>query len=208
MKTEQLFISSRDIRYPEVMEMTESFLSDLLLEDKDALRFRLLVEETLGMVQNMTDEFIAYISMDSDGDNANIVLDIKTKMDADKKVELLSVSKTGKNTAVRSFMGQIGELIERGMLNFGSLNNVRDQFSSGLVSCEPLGMETGVENAMDASFVWSLYQYKNSLADDENPEMAEAWDELEKSIVANIADDVVVGVKKDRASITITKKIA
>ena len=39
-------------------------------------------------------------------------------------------------------------------------------------------------------------------------ENKEAWDELEKSIIANLADDVLVGVRKDKVEILIIKKFA
>jgi hypothetical protein len=39
-------------------------------------------------------------------------------------------------------------------------------------------------------------------------EKTEAWDELEKSVLASVADDVIVGVKGKRASITVIKKFA
>lgn len=209
MKTEQIFISSKDIRYEEVMKMTEDFTSKLKLSAKEALRIRLLVEETLGMVTVMTDEFIAYINLESGNGQAKIILDVKTEMDADKKMELLSVSRSGKNSAVKGFMGKIGEIIENGMLNFTTIANLQDRYGSVVVPYADMGVESGVENAMDAAFVWSLNQYKNSLADDANADnqYGEAWDELEKSIVAKIADDVIVGVKKDRATLTIVKNI-
>ena len=50
-----------------------------------------------------------------------------------------------------------------------------------------------------------MNNYKEGLeqADDSDAPAKEAWDELEKSIVASIAKDVVVGVKKDRVEMTI-----
>ena len=39
-------------------------------------------------------------------------------------------------------------------------------------------------------------------------EKAEAWDELEKSVISSIADDVIVGVKGKCAEIVIVKKFA
>ena len=209
MKTEQIFISSNDVRYDEVMQMTENFTSKMNLDGKEALRIRLLVEETLGMVKVMTDEFIAYINLEANDGQAKIILDVKTEMDADKKMELLSVSRSGKNSAVKGFMGKIGEIIENGMLNFSTIANLQDRYGSVVVPYADMGVESGVENAMDAAFVWSLNQYKNSLADDANADnqYEDAWDELEKSIVAKIADDVIVGIKKDRATLTIVKNI-
>ena len=40
------------------------------------------------------------------------------------------------------------------------------------------------------------------------PEEEKEWDELEKSIIASIADDVIVGVKGSQADIIIVKKFA
>ena len=39
-------------------------------------------------------------------------------------------------------------------------------------------------------------------------EKTEAWDELEKSVIASAADDVIVGVKGRKADIIIVKKFA
>jgi hypothetical protein len=38
-------------------------------------------------------------------------------------------------------------------------------------------------------------------------EAEDAWDELEKSIIANIADDVIIGVKDNRVTLTAVKKL-
>ena len=34
----------------------------------------------------------------------------------------------------------------------------------------------------------------------------EEWDELEKSVITSVADDIIVGVKGRRANITVVKK--
>ena len=39
-------------------------------------------------------------------------------------------------------------------------------------------------------------------------EQVVAWDELEKSVIASVADDVIVGVKGRQANIIIVKKFA
>ena len=60
-----------------------------------------------------------------------------------------------------------------------------------------------VDNIVDGLMLdnsWSLNQYKNKQKDREEP-----WDEIEKSIIANIADDVVVSVKGRNIEIVITK---
>jgi hypothetical protein len=47
---------------------------------------------------------------------------------------------------------------------------------------------------------WTLSRYKDAQKDN-----AEPWDELEKSIIANLADDVIVSVKGNQIEIIIEK---
>ena len=56
---------------------------------------------------------------------------------------------------------------------------------------------------------WSLSRYKTSVTEDRDTkkEAEEAWDELEKSIIANIADDVIVGIKDNYVTLTVVKKL-
>jgi len=107
-------------------------------------------------------------------------------------------------------MGQIGEFLEKALDDFSSTANLTDDYKRGLLDYGEMGVGTGVDG-MDASFVWSLYQYKNRLSPEDNAPADETdlaiLDELEKSIVAKIADDVIVGVKKDRANLTIIKNL-
>ena len=52
------------------------------------------------------------------------------------------------------------------------------------------------------TYTWSFNQYKENIGKDD-----EHWDELEKSIVANLADDVQVGIMNDSVEMIIYKKI-
>jgi hypothetical protein len=58
---------------------------------------------------------------------------------------------------------------------------------------------------VDYAYLWSLEEYRNSVKQEEQ---AEAWDELERSVIASVADDVTVGVKGRQAQIVIVKKFA
>ena len=57
--------------------------------------------------------------------------------------------------------------------------------------------------------MWSMEDYRASLEQgkDDNDGMMAAWDELEKSIVASIADDVIVGVNKNKVQLTMIYKM-
>ena len=63
-----------------------------------------------------------------------------------------------------------------------------------------------MDSAMaDALYSWSMQKYKSEI-DAVRSEESEAWDELEKSIIANIADEVSVGVTKNSVELIVQKK--
>ena len=70
---------------------------------------------------------------------------------------------------------------------------------------ESFYVSTEYYSQMDYSRFWSLDQYRSSVKKDKQ---SEAWDEIEKSVLASVADDVIVGVKGTQADIIIVKKFA
>ena len=132
-------------------------------------------------------------------------------MDIDKKKELLSVSSSGKNAAAKGFMGKIGEIVENGILNFNDVMSLQQRYNAGYVDYAGMGFGVPGEyssyttSAAQEQMIWSLRNYRGALQEayDEDESAREAQDELEKSIVANIAKDVMVGVKKDNVDLTI-----
>ena len=65
----------------------------------------------------------------------------------------------------------------------------------------------GFSSTIDFSQIWSLKQYQDGVREDAGEE-SEEWDEFERSIIASVADDVLVGVKGNRVSIIIKKTFA
>ena len=61
--------------------------------------------------------------------------------------------------------------------------------------------------SVNTSDVWSMQQYKSDVQSkrEEGGEAKEAWDELEKSIVAKIADEVKISIVGSTAEITVFK---
>ena len=131
-------------------------------------------------------------------------------MDYSKRQDLLSVSTSGKNEAARGIMGKIRELFEVGVQNYQEINKLQMDYGvNNSLAYGSMGIDPS--NAMSqAVFTWSLQQYRTSVSDSMSDSEAaeEAWDELEKSIVANIADDIKVGIKQDVVEMTIYKKFA
>ncbi len=204
MESEKILITNKSFRIYDALDKIDNYLSDLKLEPKDSLHLRLLAEETLGMLGAMAGDYRSVVWFERDGDVCKLQVIAKTEMDIDKKKEILSVSRSGENNLAKGFMGKIADIIENGFLNYDNVMKLQQEYGGGYVDYAAMGGRPSGE-----TFCWSLEQYKDALDEVRyNDEAAgTAWDELEKSIVARLADDVIVGVKKDEVEFTIVSKL-
>ena len=62
----------------------------------------------------------------------------------------------------------------------------------------------------DEESQWSLKDYQDELRrrKEEDPYSTEAWEDMERSIVANLADDIEVGISKGKIKMTVTKDLS
>ena len=122
---------------------------------------------------------------------------------------MLSMSSSGKNDLAKGTMGKIKDIIETGLLNYESVMKLQQEYNGVSIGFGGLGVynDIGFANNPGAfsGFMWSMADYQKQLKEgkDSNEGMKAAWDELEKSIVASIAKDVVVGVKGNNVELTI-----
>ena len=207
MVSEKFMVNSDAGRIAAAAFVSEEFARRNNLGKHDALRLQLLTEETLGMVRAMVDDFYGQFWFEGDARRFEIHLEATASMDEYKKHDLMSVSRTGKNVAVKGFMGKLGELISNTLYSF---DRVLDQYGSetmqyGIIT--PPGIDT--PSVYDMTPVWTLQTYRSNLEEnrEDSDEAVQAWDELEKSIVANLADDVIVGVRGDCIELVIVKNI-
>ena len=107
------------------------------------------------------------------------------------------VAKDKKNSAAVGIAGKIRDAIENFFL--AEPANTTDPSTSFF------HLSTGYSEGVDYSYLWSLEQYKSTVNQEKQ---ADDWDELEKSVIASVADDVIVGVKVKQADIVIVKKFA
>ena len=183
---------------------TENFAWQAKLDKRDTLRLDLLVEETLGMVKAMLDDFYGQIWFVADGKACEIHFEATSDMNANKKQELLSVSSTGKNTAAKGFMAKLGEVISGALHGMG---NTMDTYGQETIKYGIVHTPSVLSANSDMMTIWTLQSYRSDLSEAHSDDGAEeALDELEKSIVAKLADDVLVGVKGDRIDLVIKKK--
>ena len=169
------------------------------LSHKQALQLRLLCEEIDGMLPHIIDEFDGDFWIEFEDGVCKIKASIKIpELTADKKDELIAVAKNKKNAAAVGVVGKIRDAVENFLLS-------EETTLSLTASSASVRLATGFSDGVDYAYLWSLEQYRNSVKEAEE---AEAWDELEKSVIASAADDVTVGVKGNKAEIVIVKKFA
>ncbi len=204
MKKEQeirLLSNGEDIEA--VLNEAAVFSESIDLSEKDALRVRLLTEETMAMVRTLTGEVELTLSFIGLDDEVDIKVETDTMLNMIKKEEILSVSSSGENSAAKGIMGKIRDVFETAfMMPTGT--SFSQYAAPSLSAGIPVDTYTG--QLMDTVY-WTLSDYRNSVEKEgETEDKKERWDELEKSIVSNIADDVQVGVRANHVVMNIVYK--
>lgn len=168
------------------------------LNHKDTLQLRLLCEEIDGMLPNIIDDFSGDFWIDFEDGVCKINLSLRfAEFSAKKKEELVAIAKNKKNSAEVGIVGMIRSALEDIFLQ-------EDNIGGGNLSLESRDLITDYYDCMDYSYLWTLDRYSKQVKND----ATEEWDELEKSVLASVADDIIVGVKGKRADIIIVKNFA
>ena len=200
MQTRKITINSNGSGMPWALDAVEEFSRDMGFDERSARRTRLLAEETMSMVRAIVREFVAEFWMESTP-ACNCILHLRadSPMDFEKKQELIETSSRQRNEASVGIMGKIQDFIEDSLYSMEYSQRVT-MGGSEIVS---LG---GVAMGMDG-YMWSLDKYREDMEQksDEDVAMDAALEELEKSIVANIADDIRVYVKGNNLEMIIQK---
>ena len=164
------------------------------LNHKQALQLRLLCEELVNMLPAIVSNFSGDFWIETKGDAYELCVSVSVDdMDAETRDRLIQVSKNNKNASVVGITGKI-----RAVFDYMAMGSNDPMIS-------PAG-RYGFGTSIDFSQIWSLQQYRNGLQKGEKE--SKEWDEFEKSIIAKIADDVIVGVQGKNVNMIIKKKFA
>ncbi len=182
-----------------VAEQTAGFMN---ISAKDRLRLRLLAEEMFSMVRTVAGNFSAHFWLEAEEKSCTLHLEAKSDLDYSQQKELISVSTTGKNSAKLGIMDKIRGMIEAGIYGIEESFAIQAEYGTGMMPYGAIGVPD--DGMTDALYAWSMEKYKHDIEEkrDDDPD---SYDELEKSIIANVADDVKVGINKDRIEIIIVK---
>lgn len=164
------------------------------LNAKETLRLRLITEEMIGILKELVDKFDGEFWVENEDKTFTVNLLVKAdSMDSEKKEKLLAVSSTGKNVLAKGFMGKIRSVIEFFAASSGA--SISEMYGYCINPMDVITLHNSVEYSL-----WSMDKYKSDVK-----ENVSEWDELEKSIVANLADDVTVGVMGKKIKVAVKK---
>lgn len=161
------------------------------LGHKQSLQLRLLCEELVNMLPSVVSNFSGDFWIENQENYYELCVSVRVdNMDVATRDRLIKVSKHNKNSAVVGITGKI-----RAVFDYMAMGG-----DDPLIS--PAG-RYGFSSNIDFTQIWSLQEYRECVQE-ESPE----WDELERSILTKLADDVIVGVKGKHVNIIIKKTFA
>ena len=167
------------------------------LQQKEALRLRLLAEELVGMLPELVKNYDGIFWLENDQKKYELHVELSVGgLSKEKKEELIEISANKKNAAATGFMGKIRDIAEN-MLLFS------DEPSHDFYCESEYLYGYGVAD-VNYTYAWSLERYMDQQNVEKKTE--KDWDQLEKSIVAKLADDVIVGVCGSKVEIIIKKE--
>jgi len=200
MKTDVITVSANGNRMEKALEEVEKVAAYKGLTGKNALHLRLLTEEMMGMMRSITGEPEGLFWIEEEKGEYGLHLQVRTLLSIEKKEQLLAASSTGKNESARGLMGRLREFFDWG---------ADEEAAYGGPVFMPDAFENSSSPALD--WEWSMNRYESSLyarAGMGDAAAKEAWDELEKSVVKHVADDVKVYIRSGVAEMVILKKLA
>lgn len=181
-----------------ILQESEKFANYNNFTHKQTLQLRLLCEEIDGMLPKIIDDFDGDFWIELEENVCKMYVSIEFReFTVEKKEKLIAVSSDKKNAAVKGIVSRICSAIEDYFLN-------SDNYNAYDIAANSYYLPSEHWHNGEYYTLWGLEQYRQSVKEVENKEK---WDELEKSIIASIADDVIVGVKGRKANIVVIKKI-
>ena len=186
----------------EAMQEAERFTEYLRVTGKNAMHIRLLTEEAISLVHGIIHDFKGEFWLESEQTEQGILCRICVAANANvtdgQEQKLLDVSTTGKNEEAKGIMGKIRQVLR------WSIQHTDDELNIKQSWYERGSYAAGDPNAVN--YYWSLTVYRDSVENDPRSD-AEERDELEKSIIAKLSDEVKVGIRSGKAEVIIEKKI-
>lgn len=198
MKSNICALTGRQDQLDAVLAEVEKCTAYNNLDKKSSLRVRLLAEELVSMLPALLENTEGNFWIENKDRSYELHVSLHARQfKLGTREKLIAVSTSGKNSAAAGIMGKIRAAAEIMLFPSEEVADAMDFFNYGL------------ESGATLDHVWSMQHYIYKVRTEAEKEAkAEAWDELEKSIIAKLADDVVVGIKGKQVDIVVRKEFA
>ncbi len=202
MKTDVITINPLGEGMTEALKETERAAAFRGLTPKESLRLRLLAEEMMGMLRTIVGEGKSSFWVESEGKTFSLHLLAGVRMNADLRDDLLKTATSGKNAAVKGFMGRIRDIFTKLAEPDGSTAGPAD-YGFSYVDVSSFDASMGV-TTHGMLYGWSMKEYRSAV-EEHRAEEPDKWDELEKSITARLADEVKIFIRGNTVEMVIEK---
>ena len=205
MTSDRIRLSNQAPDVGAALGAAEQMANSCGLSPKNGLYLRLLSEEMVALVRSITGEVAGDFWIENEGGEFRLEFATQTMMTPQKREELLKTSTTGKNAGRTGILGKIKDVVERYIESYRE-EGIPEYYTQGLVLTAQ-GQEEGQigHGTNSDAITWSLSKYKDTLTS--SGASGESWDELERSVISKVADEVSVSIRSGLVEVTIYKKM-
>ena len=173
----------------DLLAEVDRFTETRSLTKKERIRIRLLTEEAVGVLKATVKEGKGELKIESTENEYVISFAIDTPcISDDSKEKLIETSSGNKNEFYQGFTGKIRQAIEW-------LTNT-DKYTAA--NAAPAGYSMGFIDTSRGT-QWSYQQFKKDITTDNK----DNWDELERSVLSKLANEILVGVSEHTVSLKV-----
>ncbi|HAE51847.1 MAG TPA: hypothetical protein DCG30_01145 [Ruminococcus sp.] len=205
MKTDVIKVDSNLNGSQQAISATDKFIAYNEISGKNAIHMHLLTEETISMIHGIMDDFAGNFWLESrktdEGLMCRVCVSVPRPVDCEQEMQFISVSSSGKNMNAKGIIGKIREFVRMSVQP--PPQKERNSNSQLVDAWWNMGTSKNKIAASDAA-LWSMQTYRKNVSDQKELNN-EAWDEIEKSIIANIADEVKIRLKSSSTEVIVEK---
>lgn len=209
MRSHTILVTNLGEGISAALEQTTASANYRGLSHKETLRLHLLAEEMLGMLKEITGETEAKFWVVSEGKQFELHLLAHPIITGRMREELLSISSTGKNAAAAGVMGKLRDIFERAF-DATEISDPSSYYMQGiLLASGSEGLDPMTYAASVSMVSWSLRKYMSTVEAEKetDAEAMQEWDELERSIIANLADEVSISIRGREVEMVVYKDL-
>lgn len=194
MITNRCVLNGSDEDLKKVLEEVEHAAAYNQLAHKPSIQLRLLAEEMIGIEKGILGFVRGEFYMENEGKEYKFHLEAQLNLEASERDAFVNVSSSKSNEAYKGFKGKLLKVIDS-MTGANAAAGGMSPLASGYMENEVI---TGFQsNGLD---LWQLTRYEEECRDNQ-----EIWDEMEKSIVARLADEILIGFREGKLTMTVIK---